>query len=101
VSGHAHHEALPGYSPGQILHDGCPECRDRARSLAVAMSYFDRATFTRAWKRAAQSISPGGLADGSAIEWSSLNALAAVQVQLKLHCGLPIGELPAAPGGAS
>jgi hypothetical protein len=98
VSGHAHHEALPGYSPGQILHDGCPVCESREGLLAVAMSHFDRATFTRAWKRAAQTISPGGLPDESDAEAWLLNDLAAVQVQLKLHCGLPLGELP---GGAS
>ena len=101
MSGHAHHEAQPGYSPGQILHDGCAECRSRAQRLTVAMSYLDRATFTRAWQRAAQTISPGGLPDESGNEGPLLNALAAVQVQLKLHCGLPLGELPATPGGAS
>jgi hypothetical protein len=60
------------------------------------MSYFDRATFTRAWERAAQSIDLGGLPDESDAEQAVLDAIASVQVQLKLHCGLPIGELPAA-----
>ena len=98
MSGHAHHEALPGYSPAQILHDGCPECEARARSITRAMANFDRATFTRAWKRAARTISPTGPPDESGAEAPLLDAIAAVQAQLRAHCGLPLGELP---GGAS
>lgn len=29
---HAYHEALPGYSPNAILHEGCEECESRSNA---------------------------------------------------------------------
>lgn len=91
--GHAHHEALPGYSPAQILHDGCPECEQRGQHPAVAMAHLDNGTFRQAWERAAQAVT-GGLEDEAAAETRLLDWLGAVQVKLQSACGLPLGELP-------
>ena len=93
MSGHGYHEGLPGYSPAQILHDGCGECEARGQRPAVAMAHLDHGTFRRAWQRAAQSVT-AGLPDEAAAETRLLDCLGAVQVKLLAICGLPLGELP-------
>lgn len=49
---HDHHESLPGYSPNQILHDGCAECEARGEDPELALANMDPSRFTRAWERA-------------------------------------------------
>lgn len=82
----------PGYSPNQILHDGCGECEARALSAAGGLSYLDKTNVARAWVRAAQ-WNRGELTDIAHAEIPLLNTLWAVQVQLE-NFGVPIGQLP-------
>lgn len=46
---HACHEALPGYDPGNIWHDGCEECEDRAASPFTSLHTLDHNSFRQAW----------------------------------------------------
>jgi hypothetical protein len=89
---HTYHEGLPGYSPAQILHDGCPECEARAQSRNLGIAHLDRYRFAHAWQRAAEWNSQG-LADISAAERPMLDVLWAVQIKLEEY-GVPIGQLP-------
>lgn len=90
---HSHHESLPGYDEAAILHDGCIECEKRGEDFDRALSYMDRETFEKAWKRAA-AWQKGTLdrpindAEGVVLEglWS-------VQVCLEQR-GVPVGEVP-------
>jgi hypothetical protein len=90
---HAYHEGLPGYSPDQILHDGCPVCEDRAASRNLGLATLDMRAFARAWARAAE-YNRRGLPDLSKAEMPMLDVLWAVQCQLEIH-GVPIGAIPA------
>lgn len=94
---HAYHDGLPGYSPDQILHDGCGECEYRASRDDHGIGSLDRQNFARAWKRAADwNVFPPDLATAPTIakaERPLLSALWAVQLQLERR-GIPIGELP-------
>ena len=89
---HSYHEGLPGYSPTQILHDGCEECEARSRETAGGVARLDKWNFARAWARAAE-WNNGGLPDLARAEMPLLNALWAVQVQLE-NFGVPIGLVP-------
>ena len=92
MAAHGIHELLPGYSEGQLLHDGCEECEDRARARDLGIGALDRPTFLRAWTRAVE-FNRQGLADVSAAELPILCALWAVQVQLE-RLGVPVGYVP-------
>lgn len=90
---HDYHDGLPGYSPAQILHDGCGECEFRGRNINHAINSMDRGRFALAWQRAAdwnRSMVPAV----SQAERPLLEALWAIQLQLERVCGVPIGELP-------
>lgn len=89
---HSYHEGLTGFSPAQILHDGCPECEHRATQTAGGLAYLDKTNVARAWARAAV-WNGGGLADVSMAEMPLLNTLWAVQVQLE-NFGIRIGAMP-------
>jgi hypothetical protein len=89
---HDYHDALPGFDPAQILHDGCGECEYRAGLAEHGIAHLDRGNFARAWSRAAD-WNQVGLPGISAAEVPMLKALWAVQVQLE-RWGLPIGVLP-------
>jgi hypothetical protein len=93
---HAHHENLPGYHADQILHDGCPECENRASSRNLGLASIDRTRFARAWLRAAQ-WNRGRLDDSTLAkaEIPMLDALWAVQCQLENY-GNTIGQVPRA-----
>lgn len=91
---HDYHEQLPGFSPAQVLHDGCRECEHRALRSDHGMASLDTANFARAWSRAAQ-WNKSGLADVAVAEIPLLSVLWAVQVQLE-RIGVPIGTLPSA-----
>ena len=89
---HDDHERAPGYSPEQVLWDGCGECTERAENLFLAISHMDPQTFERAWDRAAL-FNRGLLRDPSQAEVPLLNVLWACQVQFERR-GIPIGFLP-------
>jgi hypothetical protein len=92
---HAYHDGLPGYSPAQILHDGCEECEERSREPEGGIVHLDNQNFARAWKRAADwNRFPGdGLDDIARAELPMLRILWAVQLKLD-HRGVPIGQIP-------
>lgn len=97
MSVHAWHEQLPGYSPEQILHDGCGECETRAARGDHGISSLDTINFARAWQRAARwnGVGPDAHAVAAA-EVPMLSALWAVQLQLERR-GVRIGEVPVDP----
>lgn len=77
---HDYHDALPDYSPDQILHDGCSECEARGATPHRAISSLDRNNFHRAWERALQ-WNYQGLSDLSYAEIPLLKTLWAVHLQ--------------------
>ena len=91
---HSYHEGQPGYSPAQILHDGCAECARRGGDVSLGIASLDPQNFTRAWERAT-AWNFGGLGDLSEAEMPLLRTLWAVQLQFE-RLGVPIGELPSA-----
>ncbi len=92
VSAHDYHEGLPGYSPEQLLHDGCGECEARGKDLGVAIGSLDRSRFMRSWDRAAQ-FGREGLSDVSNAELPLLRVLWALEIKLELR-GVPVGTCP-------
>ena len=92
---HGPHESHPGFSPHQVLKDGCAECSSRSESVWLAISYLDPVAFAKAWARAA-AYERGTLADVSAAEVPLLRALWAVQVHLEQR-GFAIGAVPCSP----
>lgn len=95
---HDAHEAVPGYSPAQVLADGCGECRYRSEHPDVAVAHMDPQSFATAWKRAA-AWQRDGLGDVSAAEVPVLRVLWALAVQFE-RLGFPIGDVPADPARA-
>lgn len=77
---HDFHEELPGFSPAQILHDGCGECEQRARREDRGISSLDPDNYRRAVVRAEQ-LERDGLYDASDAEMPLLRVLAAVRYQ--------------------
>lgn len=94
MSAHDYHEGHPGYSPAQVLHDGCGECAYRSQEPSQAIARFDRAHFRAAWKRAAE-WNRSGLADIAEAEVPVFRVLWACQLQFE-RLGLPIGDPPSA-----
>jgi hypothetical protein len=90
---HDYHEGHPGFSPDQILKDGCGECSQRSKNVWMAINYLDPTAFAKAWGRAT-AFERGDLADVSEAEVPLLRALWAMQVQFERISGLPIGQLP-------
>ena len=80
---HDYHKGLPGYSPNQILHDGCKECEERSRRFDLGILSLDTQNFYRAWGRA-QALNRDGLIDLSDAETPMLKAMAAIQSQLAI-----------------
>jgi hypothetical protein len=78
---HDNHEALPGYHPDQILHDGCGECEERAQSADHGIGGLDVPAFRRAWERAA-TWKREGLPSIAYAEIPMLSVLWAVQCQV-------------------
>ena len=89
---HDYHEGLAGYSPAQILHDGCGECEARGADPSEAIAHLDRQNFVRAWERAAD-WNKTGCPDIAAAEVPLLRVLWTVQLQLEPR-GWPIGAVP-------
>jgi hypothetical protein len=89
---HDYHDGLPGFSEGQILHDGCGECEGRAKSVDGGLCHLDRLNFVRAWARATK-WNQGGLSDLARAEIPLLSILWEVQLKLEYY-GVPIGQLP-------
>jgi hypothetical protein len=89
---HDYHEGLTGYSPDQILHDGCSECEARSKETAGGLIHLDRSNIARAWARAAL-WNRSGLSDISRCEIPLLSALWVVQLKLEQY-GVPIGQVP-------
>ena len=89
---HDYHEAQPGYSENQVLHDGCAECKERSERSDGGISSMDRTRFARAWARAAE-WNRAGLPDIARAEMPALNILWSVQLKLESY-GFPIGVLP-------
>jgi len=90
---HDYHDALPGYHPDQILHDGCEEREQRARTDSHGIAQLDRQRFVQAWVRAAD-FNQAKVRNASVAEAPMLNALWVVQLQLERR-GQSIGTLPA------
>lgn len=80
---HDYHDALPGFSPNQILHDHCTECEHRAKRYDLGILSLDVQNFHRAWIRA-QALHRDGLLDLSDAETPMLKAMAAIHAQLLL-----------------
>lgn len=97
---HDYHESLPGFSPAQVLHDGCGECEARGANVSRAINALDSGNFARAWERATAWNRGGGPSDISMTERPLLNTLWSLQLQLEKR-GVPIGEMPDAGGVAS
>lgn len=95
---HDYHDALLGYHPDQILHDGCAECEERGKDVARAIANLDHNNFERAWRRASDWNRSGGPgADHlSHAELPLLRALWALIVQLEIR-GIPADEVPGRP----
>jgi hypothetical protein len=89
---HSYHEGLPGFSPRQILHDGCEECEARAASTDHGIAHLDRQNFARAWERSA-AWNRTGLADVALAERPMLSVLWSIQLHLERR-GIPIGQVP-------
>jgi hypothetical protein len=87
---HDFHERLPGYSPGQVLYDGCAECESRASRADRGIGSLDAERFTRAWSRA-HRWQTSGLTDISDAETGLLAVLGSVQIKLDTR-GLDIDE---------
>ena len=87
---HSPHESLPGYSPAQIVVDGCRECE--SRSIGTVLAKLDPPAFARAWQRAV-SWQREGIPDVSQAETGLLFALWSVAWQLDKR-GVPIGAVP-------
>ena len=85
---HDYHEALPGFSPSQILHDGCGECESRSNRISA----LDGQTFEEAWVRATR-FQIYGVPDLSKAERPLLETLIAIQIQLERK-GVPFGAKP-------
>lgn len=47
---HVYHEALPGYDPQSVLHDGCPECEERSRRGLAGVLAVDRDRQLKLWQ---------------------------------------------------
>jgi hypothetical protein len=92
---HSYHEGRPGYSPDQVLHDGCAECASRGANVALGIASLDPQNFARAWSRAADWHREG-VYNVSDAEAGLLRAIWSVQLQLE-RIGWPIGELPCHP----
>lgn len=90
---HAHHEALPGYSPNAILHEGCAECESRANLNGLL--HLDWRNARRAVERAVE-WQHEGLRDTNVAEIGLLQAVWTMLVFLETNTDLtPIrGELP-------
>ena len=59
---HVYHEALPGYSADDVLHDGCPECDARAADPRIGLSHLDDRNRIRMWaKMRAYHFQGGGV----------------------------------------
>lgn len=89
---HGPHEGQPGYSPAQILPDGCGECARRGADVPLAIASMDAQNFARAWRRAAD-WNRAGLPDISETEAPLLQVLWSIQIQFE-NRGFPIGECP-------
>lgn len=89
---HDPHHVQPGYSPDQVLYDGCAECDRRAASADHGLSYLDVPTFERAWTRAHQWQTVG-LPDLAHNEVLLFTMLVSVMVQFERR-GIPFGYLP-------
>lgn len=90
---HDYHEGLPGYSPEQILHDGCLECEERGKRDDHGIGSLDSRRFAAAWKRAADWNRTTDIRDVSQAERPLLNTLWSIQLRLEPR-GVPIGEVP-------
>jgi hypothetical protein len=89
---HNPHHAHPGYSPDQVLYDGCGECDRRAASMDHGLSTLDMNAFERAWERAAD-WQRKGLRDTADNEVPLFRMLVSVMTQLERR-GIPWGYLP-------
>ena len=89
---HDPHHALPGYTPAQMLVDGCGECTACAGFASCGIGALDSQRFEQAWKRAA-AWQRDEVHDISRNELRMLAALWDIQVQLERR-GIPIGEVP-------
>jgi hypothetical protein len=87
---HVYHDALPGFDPGNIWHDGCPECEDRAADPLDGLSSLGYRNARQAWADmlAAKWSSGEGLSRNvSVCDTRLLNALYAIAVFLERATG--------------
>ena len=89
---HAYHEALPGYSPNAVLHEGCEECESRAGIHGLGL--LDWKNSRRVVERAVK-LHREGLADTNNVEAKLLRDVWTVLVWLEVNTELTIdGGLP-------
>jgi hypothetical protein len=89
---HDPHHAQPGYTPEQVLYDGCAECSQRAASYDHGLANLDVANFERAWQRAATWYRHG-LPDTTQNELPLFHTLSMLMVHFERR-GIPFGYLP-------
>lgn len=92
---HDAHEAMPGYTPWQLLHSGCGECQARSAEYGGGLAHLDRTRFAIAWARA-HRWKTEGLDDLDPAEIPLLETLWLVQDQLAKF-GITHGQFPVAP----
>jgi hypothetical protein len=90
---HDYHEGRKGYSPEQVLHDGCGECEARSKEFDGGFAHLDRFNAVRAWERAAR-WNRDGLADLAHAEIPMFRILWSVQLKLEQVGHHPIGVFP-------
>lgn len=87
---HAHHENLPGYDAGNIWHDGCTECEDRARDPLDGLTSLDHQNFRQAWSDMLDAKWSGGVGLTRCVsecDWRLLSALYAIAVLFEKATG--------------
>lgn len=87
---HDHHDVLPGFDSGNILHDGCAECEHRAANPLDGLTALDHRKFRQAWADmlAAEWSGGEGLARNvSSCDWSLIGALYTIAVLMERAAG--------------
>lgn len=80
---HDYHEGMSGYTPDQLLVDGCQECEERSKSFDHGIMHLDRTSFLRAVGRS-QQLATTGLPGMSHAEMPMLQVIGSVVTQLRI-----------------
>jgi hypothetical protein len=88
---HAYHDRLPGFDPGNVLHDGCQECEDRATSPLNGLLHLDHHRFRQAWADMLEEKWSGGSGLArkvSVCDQQLMSALYSIAVLLERAAGM-------------